>query len=90
MSSRQTFIWILWVGSALAAIGLFFVPAFIIRPFTHQSARGIMLAMAVRDRAPLGTLIAAVLFLSLTLLLWRNARLWRRIGLGVPHRISSG
>jgi hypothetical protein len=83
MSSRQTFIWILWVGSALAAIGLFFVPAFIIRPFTHQSARGIMLAMAVRDRAPLGTLIAAVVFLLLTLLLWRNARLWRRIGLGI-------
>ena len=83
MSSRQTFIWILWVGSALAAIGLFFIPAFIIRPFTHQSPRGIMLAMAVRDRAPLATLIAAILFLLLTLILWRSGSLWRKIGLGV-------
>jgi membrane protease YdiL (CAAX protease family) len=83
MSSRQKFVWILWVVSALTAIGLFFVPAFIIRPFTHQSARGIMLAMAVRDRAPLETLIAAIVFLLLTLILWRSSRLWTKIGLGV-------
>ena len=83
MSSRQKFVWILWLVSGLTAIGLFFVPAFIIRPFTHQSARGIMLAMAVRDRAPLGTLIAAIVFLLLTLILWRSSRLWQKIGLGV-------
>ena len=83
MSSRQKLVWILWAVSALIAIGLFFVPAFIIRPFTHQSPRGIMLAMAVRDRAPLATLIAAILFLLLTLILWRSGSLWRKIGLGV-------
>lgn len=83
MSSRQKLVWILWAVSALVAIGLFFVPAFIIRPFTHQSPRGIMLAMAVRDRAPLATLIAAILFLLLTLILWRGGSLWRKIGLGV-------
>jgi hypothetical protein len=83
MSSRQKLVWILWAVSALVAIGLFFVPAFIIRPFTHQSPRGIMLAMAVRDRAPLATLIAAILFLLLTLILWRSGSLWRKIGLGV-------
>ena len=83
MSSRQKLVWILWAVSALVAIGLFFVPAFIIRPFTHQSPGGIMLAMAVRDRAPLATLIAAILFLLLTLILWRSGSLWRKIGLGV-------
>ena len=83
MSSRQKLVWILWAVSALVAIGLFFVPAFIIRPFTHQSPRGIMLAMAVRDRAPLATLIAAILFFLLTLILWRSGSLWRKIGLGV-------
>jgi len=83
MSSRQKLVWILWAVSALIAIGLFFVPAFIIRPFTHQSPRGIMLAMAVRDRAPLATLIAAILFFLLTLILWRSGSLWRKIGLGV-------
>jgi hypothetical protein len=83
MASRRNWLWILWAASALVAIGLFFIPAFIIRPFTHQSARGIVLAMAVRDRAPLGTLMAALACLALTAFLWSSARLWSRIGLGV-------
>jgi hypothetical protein len=81
-SSRRNVFWILWAASALVAIGLFSIPAFIIRPFTHQSARGIVLAMALRDRAPLGTLMAALACLALTAFLWSHARLWGRIGLG--------
>jgi membrane protease YdiL (CAAX protease family) len=83
MLSRRNLLWILWAASALAAIALFFIPAFIIRPFTHQTARGIVLAMAVRDRAPLGTLLAALIFLALTVFLWSAVNLWRRIGIGV-------
>jgi membrane protease YdiL (CAAX protease family) len=83
MSSRRTLIWILWAASALVTIGLFFVPAFIIRPFTHQSTRGLAVAMAVRQRAPLGTLLAALLFVALTLVLWNAVGLWRKIGLGL-------
>jgi hypothetical protein len=82
MSSRRNLLWILWTASALVAIALFFIPAFIIRPFTHQSARGIVLAMTVHDRAPLGTLLAALIFFALTFFLWSSAKLWSRIGLG--------
>jgi membrane protease YdiL (CAAX protease family) len=83
MLSRRNLLWILWAASALVTIALFFIPAFIIRPFTHQTARGIVLAMAVRDRAPLGTLLAALIFLALTVFLWSAVNLWRRIGIGV-------
>jgi hypothetical protein len=87
MSSHRNFVrifvWILWAASALVAIALFFIPAFIIRPFAHQSVRGLLLAMTVHKRAPLGTLMAAAVCLALTFLLWSSARLWRKIGLGV-------
>jgi hypothetical protein len=76
-------LWLLWAVSALAAIGLFFIPAFIIRPFAHQSPRGLLVAMALRDRAPWGALAAGLLCLLLALMLWQAANLWRRIALGL-------
>lgn len=79
--SQNRFLWLVWAACALVSIGLFFVPAFIIRPFTHQSAAGLSLAMALRDRAPRGTLAAGLLCLLLALMLWRAASLWRRIAL---------
>jgi uncharacterized protein DUF3179 len=60
------------------AFGLFFVPAFVIRPFRHQAPRALMIAMALRQRAPLGTLIAALACFSLAFVLWRAVGLWRK------------
>ena len=65
------------------AIGLFFVPAFIIRPFTHQSAAGLALAKALRQRAPWGTLAAALLCLVFALILWGATGRWRKIVLAL-------
>lgn len=70
-----------WVWSAfflcsVAAIGLFFIPAFIIRPFRHQAPRALLVAMALRQRAPLGTLIAALACFVFALALWRRANRW--------------
>jgi uncharacterized membrane protein YhaH (DUF805 family) len=80
-SSRRNVFWIFWAASALIAVGLFFIPAFIIRPFTHQSSFGLATAMALRQRAPVGTLIAAVLALVFVLILWRTARRWQKVSL---------
>jgi len=80
--SGRGLLWTVWALSALTAIGLFFIPAFIIRPFTHQSARGLLTAMAIRDRAPLGTLIAGVIALVCALMLWSASNRWRKIALG--------
>jgi hypothetical protein len=75
---KQSFLWIAFCLCALAAIALFFIPAFIIRPFTHQSPRGLVLAMALRQRAPLGTLIATVSCFALAIALWNLVDRWRK------------
>ena len=78
-SFRRAFVWFLFSASALAAIGLFFVPAFIIRPFAHQTAGGLALAMAIRQRAPRGTLAAALPCFVFAFVLWGFARRSRKI-----------
>jgi membrane protease YdiL (CAAX protease family) len=82
-TSVRRFSSILFAVSALTAIALFFIPAFIIRPFTHQSSSGLAAAMALRQRAPLGTLIAAILALVFALVLWRTARKWQKACLAI-------
>jgi hypothetical protein len=78
-SDQRGYVWFLFLASAMAGIGLFFVPAFIIRPFTHQSPTGLALAMALRQRAPWGTLVAAVVCLVLALVLWGIVSKGRKI-----------
>ena len=79
-SQRRSSPW-LWTAfsvCALAAIALFFVPAFIIRPFRHQSPHALFLAVALRQRAPLDSLLAAVAALILAFALWRTVTHWRK------------
>jgi hypothetical protein len=71
-------IWTAFSLCALVAVGLFFIPAFIIRPFTHQAPRPLLLAMALHQRAPWGALIAALACFALAFLLWRTVGLWRK------------
>jgi uncharacterized membrane protein len=63
---------------ALGAVGLFFIPAFIIRPFRHQGPRALLLAITLRQRAPLGTVIAGLACLILAVALWRTASRWHK------------
>jgi hypothetical protein len=79
-SQRRSSLWLWGAFSicALAAITLFFVPAFIIRPFRHQSPHALFLAVALRQRAPLDTLLAAVAAFLLGFALWRTATRWRK------------
>ena len=78
-SIRDSFSWLIFLASALTAIGLFFIPAFVIRPFHHQTVGGLTLAMDLRQRAPRGTLSAALICLVFVLILWRGSNLWRKI-----------
>lgn len=81
ISFRSALPWAIFIVSALAGIGLFFVPVFIIRPFTHQSAPGLALAMALRQRAPWGSLAAVLVCLVFALVLWNASNVWRKIAL---------
>jgi len=82
-SAHRGSLWLVFSACAVACIGLFFVPAFIIRPFTHQSSRGLSLAMALRQRAPWGTLALSFICLLFALTLWRKSNRWRKVGLSL-------
>jgi len=71
-------IWISFAAFALAGFGSFMFPAFIIRPFTHQSPRGLWWAMAIRQRAPFVSLFCAIACLILVAILWQSVGKWRK------------
>jgi hypothetical protein len=78
-SDRRIYLWFWFTASALTGIGLFFVPIFIIHPFRHQTPSALVLAMALRQRAPWGSFAAALVCLAFALFLWRAANRWRKI-----------
>jgi len=78
---KASALWI-WVGfftCALITIGLFFVPAFIIRPFAYQAPRALLLALSLRQRAPLGTVFAGLASFLFAFALWKIVGIWRRL-----------
>lgn len=77
-------LWILLLVAALIGTAAFFIPAYIIRPFTHQTARGLFWAMAIRDRAPIVSLLSAVVCFALAVPLWPGLRTWRKAYLILP------
>ena len=81
--SRSRLLWIVLSITALIGVAAFFIPAFIIRPFTHQTSRGLFVAMAIRQHAPVASLICALLCLLLVLVLWQRSGIWSRIGLSI-------
>jgi hypothetical protein len=75
--------WLSLAVFAIAGIGLFFIPAFIIRPFRHQGPQALEVALALRHYAPWGTLVAALICVVLTLSLWAASTRWTRVTLVV-------
>jgi hypothetical protein len=65
----------------LISVGLFLVPAFIIRPFRPQTPDALSLAMAVRQQAPLWSMLTAAAALFLVLVLWRRISAWKKVPL---------
>jgi uncharacterized membrane protein len=82
-SDRRGYSWFLFGASAIVCIGWFFVPAFIIRPFSHQTPVELALAMALRQRAPWVTLAAACGCLMFAVALWAGIRRWQKIVLAL-------
>ena len=73
---------IFWVVAAITS-ALFLVPAFIIRPVSHQSPRGLALAIALKQWAGLGTLIGGLICAGILVILWKGQRRAVKIPLGV-------
>jgi hypothetical protein len=72
-------LWAVFGVCALAGTALFFIPAYVIRPFSYQAPRALMVAMALRAHAPLWTTSAALLSLVFAFELWRTSNWWRRV-----------
>jgi hypothetical protein len=76
--ARWPFLWLIFCASLLVGVGLFFIPAFVIRPFSHQSPAALSLAMALHQLAPWATLATALISLIVAQALWRVAGRWRK------------
>jgi hypothetical protein len=71
---------ILFALAVAAGSSLFLIPAFIIQPFRYQSAKALKLALVLRQYAPLWTIVAAVVAVSVGCWIWgRAGRVQRRL-----------
>jgi len=70
-----------FVAIVLAGAFVFFFPAFIVRPFRHQAARELALALTLRQNGALWTTAAAALAISLGVFLWPRATGWQKAAL---------
>jgi riboflavin transporter FmnP len=76
-------LWIALTAFALVGFAAFMFPAFIIRPFSYQHPRMLLWAMAARQRAPLVSLLCAIVCFLLIGMLWRSTNKWRKAALSV-------
>ncbi len=81
--TRSRELWIALALMSLVAVGAFFIPAFIIRPFAYQSPRALLVAMAVRQRAPWVSPVFAIAALIFAGVLWQRLKTWGKVGLVV-------
>lgn len=81
-------LWLLLGVLALLSLTLFFIPAFIIRPFRHQSQRALDIAIAVKRIAPVLTVTLLVGVLALGGRLWRGSSRVLRTGIAMALLLS--
>jgi hypothetical protein len=74
---------------AAFSLSLFLIPAYVIRPFRHQSESALALAIAVTRIAPVLTLATLVGALALSWLLWRNSSKLLRTGIVIALVLSA-
>jgi hypothetical protein len=75
-NSRSRSLWIALATFSLVGFGAFMFPAFIIRPFRYQAPRALLWAIAIRQRAPITSLLCAIVSFLLIAMLWRSANKW--------------
>src|SRR5271155_4822368 len=74
---------------AVFALSLFLIPAFVIRPFRHQSEWALGLAIAVKRIAPALTVATLVGVAALGWRLWRSSSIWLRTGIVIAVVLSA-
>jgi hypothetical protein len=74
-------LWLLLFLLAMLSLCLFLIPAFVIRPFRHQSETALGLAIAVKRIAPTLTIATLAGVLALSVQLWRSSSRLLRTGI---------
>jgi uncharacterized membrane protein YhaH (DUF805 family) len=87
--SENRKLWLLLGLLAALSLGLFLIPAFVIRPFRHQSESALALAIAVKRIAPALSLAALLGMLALVLRRWRSSSKLLRSGFVVALVLSA-
>lgn len=82
-SNSRKPLWIALTTFALVGFGAFTFPAFIIRPFRSQHPRTLLWAMAIRQRAPIISLLCAIVCFLLIAMLWQSSNKWRKVAMSV-------
>src|SRR5260370_10763178 len=82
-------VWLVLGLLAMFALSLFVIPAFVIRPFRHQSDSGLGLAIEVKGSAPVLTAVALVGGLGMGARLWRSSSGVLRTGIVVALVLSA-
>src|ERR1700732_708275 len=82
-------LWVLLFLLAILSLCLFLIPAFVIRPFRHQSEGALGLAIAVKRIAPALTVAALAGVLALGGRLWQKAARVSRTGIVIALVLST-
>jgi hypothetical protein len=88
--SQNRALWILLVLLATFSLSLFLIPAFVIRPFRHQSEGALRLAIALKGIAPALTVAALVGVLAVSARLWRISSRLLRTGIVLANCADLG
>ena len=80
---------IFWV-LAFGTFALFFIPAFIIRPFRYQSPRALTFAFEVKAIAPIATPVLALISVLLGWFLWSRVSRMQRVFLALGVLLAGG
>jgi hypothetical protein len=87
--SENRGLWLLLGLLAALCLSMFLIPAFVIRPFRHQSERALGLAIAVKRIAPALSVAALAGVLALALRLWQSSSRVLRCGIALALVLSA-
>ncbi len=76
-------LWLLLLLIVVATVAMVAIPVFVIMPFKAQTAAGVEWSYRLRRLSPIVTVASMVLFLALSIRLWRDLRWWSRLAMPV-------
>jgi len=75
---------------ALLSASVVLVPAFLLKPFSPQTARAVTIAYYLREAAPLVSLACALLVIGGAVFAWRGRGRWARVALVGSLLVAGG